>query len=321
MEEISEEEPPGRTPFFSARKIGSVLHLDGIFFKFEGMNITGTQKDRISRMHVRRAADLGYNTVSVATCGNYGASLSYYARTSGLRSVVMVPRDYTNARNDEILSYGAEILNVQGKYEDAVETLHDSASDNAWYDASPGSEHSSVDLEGYGAIAREIVNQLGHAPEYLAVPVGNGTTLAGIYRGFRKMHSSGITDRIPRVIAASTSNGNPVVTSWKRRKKKIMTLDPESLSESAVNEPLISYRAYDGQLALDAIYESRGFAVPVTDDEMLHCSGMIERYERLSVLPASCSAMVAASKVLRKSEPKAECVVVLTGRGRLWTTQ
>lgn len=322
MDLISEEdEPPGRTPFFGARNLGRVLHLDKIFFKFEGMNLTGTQKDRISSIHVKNAANLGFQTVSVATCGNFGASISYFAQAAGLKSVIMVPENYANSRNDEMLSYGSEILRTPGKYEDSVEFLHDIAADNSWYDASPGSEHSGLDMKGYGEISREIVSQLGHAPEYIAVPVGNGTTLGGIYLGFRSLYERGLADRIPKFIASSTANGNPIVDSWRKRKKHVIVLDPTELRESTVNEPLISYKSFDGQIALDAIYASKGFAVPVTDEEMIHCSRMIEKYENISVLPASCSAMVAASKILRRHSSNSECVVVLTGRGRLWTTQ
>ncbi len=321
MEQISEEEPPGKSPFLSARAIGKVLHLDSLFFKFEGMNVTGTQKDRISKMHVMNAISNGYDTISVATCGNYGASISYFARNAGINSVVLMPRDYSHSRGSEILSYGAKIMGMPGKYEDSVQFLHDNADANAWYDASPGARNSLLDLAGYTAISEEIVSQLGHAPEYVAVPVGNGTTLAGIHLGFRRMYTKGLIDRMPRLIASSTADGNPIVTSWKRRRKYVMTLDPLNLTESPVNEPLISYRSFDGQIALDSIYESRGFAVSVTDAEMVRFSRMIERYENLSVLPASSSAMVAAARILERRGKNSECVVVLTGRGGIWTTQ
>ncbi len=322
MEQISlEEEPPGRTPLLCAVGINAALGLKKVFFKFEGSNVTGTQKDRISRIHVRNAVRSGYGTVSVATCGNYGASIAHSASREGIRSVVMIPQGYSNSRNGEIANYGGEIVSLPGKYEDSVQFMHDNAEGFSWYDASPGSVNSHLELSGYAEISAEIVMQLGHAPEFIAVPVGNGTTLAGIHMGFKKLHSMGRIDRIPRLIASSTSNGNPIVTSWMKGSGRIRTLKPESIFETPVNESLVAYRSFDGQLALDSIRESRGFAIPVSDQEMLRFAGLMERYEKLSVLPASSSALAAASRVLGQIGPGSECVVVITGRGQNWTTR
>lgn len=315
MEQTSqEEEPPDKTPFFGGERISEILDLKNIFFKFEGANITGTQKDRISRLHVRNAMGHGYDTVSVATCGNYGASISYYARRSGLRSVVMIPQEYSHARNEDIRLFGGEIVGMSGKYEDSVDFMHDNADSFSWYDASPGSRYSNLEIAGYSEISEEIVSQLGHAPEFLAVPVGNGTTLSGIHAGFRELYSRGVTDRLPRLIASSTSGGNPIVSSWRKGVRKITDLKRKSLVETPVNESLVAYRSFDGQLALDAINESGGFAIPVSDMEMLRYSALMEQYENLSVLPASSSALAAAVRVLDRIGRDSECVVVLTGR-------
>lgn len=315
MEQISQEdEPPDKTPLLGARKISEVLDLQNIFFKFEGTSVTGTQKDRISKLHVRKAIERGYKTVSVATCGNYGASISYYAAKSGLRSMVMMPQDYSHARYHEIKQYGGEIIQMPGKYEDSVVFMHDNAEGFAWYDASPGTENTSMEFSGYGEIAGEIVSQLGHSPEFLAVPVGNGTTLSGMYEGFRELYSSGIADRIPRFIASSTAGGNPIVSSWKKRLRKIVELDPDRIVESTLNESLVAFKSFNGQTALDAIYASHGYAVSVTDAEMLRFSSIIEEHEGISVLPASSSALAAAYRVLGRAGRDRECVVVLTGR-------
>lgn len=322
MEEIKEEEePPGGTPFFKAAKLGDMLQINNLFFKFEGASATGTQKDRISLLHVLRAKELGYNTISLATCGNYGASISYFASKYGLRSVIATPQYYAGERNPEMLMNGSEVIQLPARYEDIVEYMRDMSVRENWYDASPGSSNSDLDVLGYEGIAFEIVNSLGHVPDYVAVPVGNGTTLAGIFSGFEKLYHTGRIDKLPGMIASSTSNGNPIVAAWKRRRKVIRDLSPETIRETPINEPLISYRSFDGQKALNAIYRSNGYAAYVGDEEMIRFSRYIEKYEDISVLPASSSALAAAAKVLKGEKRKSEIVVVLTGRNALWITR
>ncbi len=312
---LEEEKPPGLTPLFRAVNIEKALKLRNIFFKYEGASMTGTQKDRISRLHVKRAIQLGYDTISVATCGNYGASVAYFAMQMGIRAVVATPSFYTGSRNNEIYEQGATLITKDMKYEDLVEYIKYKSMDENWYDCSPGSINSWVDTLGYESIAYEIVAQMGHAPAYVACPLGNGTTLAGIYSGFKKMYRGGKINSIPRFIGSSTSLGNPIVYSWKHGYKKIQELEPSRIIETETNEPLVSFRALDGQKALNAIYESRGVAIGVNDQEMIKFSRLIGNMQSLQVLPASASALSAANKLLRNRNYNGDVAVILTGRG------
>ena len=321
MEGMDEEEPPGKTPFFRASNLERALNLKKLYIKFEGAGLTGTQKDRISKLHVLRAKEKGYDTVSLATCGNYGASVSYFASIYGMKSVIAVPGYYAGERNDEIRQNGAEVLEVDRKYEDLVEYMRDLSNDQNWYDSSPGSSNSHLDIEGYESIAHEIVSQLGHSPQYVSVPLGNGTTLAGIYSGFEKMQRRGVIRKVPSFIGSSTPNGNPIVASWKRRRKTLMELDPSTIRETKASEPLVAYRSYDGQKALNALYRSNGLATYVSDEEMYRYSSLIEKAEMLSVLPASAASLAAVDKTINRKIDNREIVVVLTGRSSIWTTQ
>ena len=321
MEEAEEDKPPGKTPFFRARNLERTLKLKNLFIKFEGAGLTGTQKDRISKLHVLKAKEMGYDTVSLATCGNYGASISYFANLYGMKSVVAIPEYYSGERNAEIRANGAEVLDVPAKYEDVVEFMREKSRDEALYDSSPGSDNSAMDIEGYEYIAYEIVSQLRRSPNYVSVPLGNGTTLAGIYSGIEKMFRRGTIAKIPSFIGSSTPNGNPIVASWKSKRKRLMELDPSAITETKASEPLVAYRSYDGQKALNALYRSNGLATYVTDDEMYKYGSLIERSEMLSVLPASAASLAAVDRLIsRKSQPK-DIVIVLTGRNRIWTVQ
>ncbi|MGC8514528.1 MAG: pyridoxal-phosphate dependent enzyme [Thermoplasmata archaeon] len=321
MEECVEDEPPNKTPFFRARKMERVLNFKRLFVKYEGGGVTGTQKDRISKYHVMRARELGYDTVSLGSCGNYGASLAYFAGEYGMNSIIGVPSSYSGDRLSEIRSYGGSLLELPMKYEEVVEYMRQKATDENWYDSNPGNSNSELDFQGYSQIASEIVSQLGRTPEFISAPVGNGTTLTGIYKGFRLLRDAGLIDSVPRLIAASTDGGNPVVRSWRKGHRKIQNLGPLDIRETSINEPLVSYVSFDGQAALDSIYESNGFAFEVPDTEMMRYSQLLMVHENVDALPASSSAVVAANRVAQMLNRKIDCVVIITGKGKNWKMQ
>ena len=308
MEIETEDKPPG-SPLIRDYDIGNYLGNGNFFLKYDGINPTGTQKDRISRRHVENAIEKGYTEISVATCGNYGASIAYYARAMGLKAVVGIPSEYSNSRHAEIAAYGAEVIEKPFKYEEMVEYIRDEASKNGWYDASPGSSNKDLDIAGYSEIAYEIYWQLGFVPDYVSVPVGNGTTIYGIYYGFLKLRRSGKSDKVPSFIASSTDGGNPVIYSFMNGFRRIVELDPDSIVETKSNEPLIAYRSYDGQRALDMLYKTSGKALYVSDEDMINMSRGFREVDHLSVLPASASSAVAASRYAGNNS----CVIVLTG--------
>ena len=177
---------------FSAKTLGLLLGVKNLYLEFEGVNPTGTQKDRAALLHVLEAKRNGYTTISVGTCGNYGVAIAYYASLMKMRSVIYVPAHYTNKRVSEMIKMGASIVQVHGSYEETVEASIKDARENNWYDANPGSEHSNISLKGYSMIAYDIYNELGFAPDVIIIPVGNGSTLAGIYQGFESLDSFGL---------------------------------------------------------------------------------------------------------------------------------
>ena len=294
------------------------LGFKRLFIKFEGQNVTGTQKDRISKFHAMRAREQGYDTLALASCGNYGVSISYFAKKYGLKSVIAVPESYSGDRVPEIRALGGQVLELPVRYEDSVDFMKERAVAENWYDSNPGGKNSELDFYGYSVIANEIIDQLGRVPEFLAVPMGNGTTVSGIYGGFRLLREAGMIDALPRIIGASTDSGNPIAWAWKKHLDKVVPLEPSSIAETHLNEPLVSYISYDGQTALDAIYESKGFAFEISDMEMLRYSSLLMSAENVSALPASCSAIVAANRVASMLNRKIDCVVVLTGKGGAW---
>lgn len=298
------------TLFSRGRNLETELGVRSIFLKFEGSNPTGTQKDRIATYCYDDAHAKGMKTITLATCGNYGASMAWACSHNGIRPAVFVPTEYHTPRLVEMERLGARVIRVPGNYEDAVAASKQAALDNGWYDANPGGDEAwEIARQGYGRIAREIVEQLGRFPDTVAVPVSNGTTLAGIYDGFRQLGGK------PRMIAASTPRGNPIIHSWKNKSKTCIDLPPEDVRETEVNEPLVNWHSFDGQRALDALYDSNGFAVYASDAAMRRLTATTRNVEGISVLTASSAALVALEKGKKKGLIEDGVhVAVLTGR-------
>lgn len=306
------------TPLYRLRAIPKILKLDGVpvYVKFEGVNPTGTHKDRAARAHVAKAAELGKDTITVGTCGNYGVAISYFARLAGLRAVIFVPRSYENSRVEEMKRYGSRIVYVDGTYEEAVSLSSRAASASDWYDANPGSSSDQVSYEGYSSIAYEIIHEMGDAPYAVSIPVGNGTTLVGIYLGFAQAYREGLTTRMPRLIAGTTSLGNQIAYSWKNGSIDPLVLSPSSIKETPVNEPLVSYMSLNAAEALRALYVTKGKVYTFTDEEMLEMSLLLKAVERIGVLPASVSSLLALKKFIEEEEVEGPIVAVITGRWR-----
>ena len=305
----------GDTRLLRARNLEREHGIRQLFLKFEGGNPTGTQKDRIAFAQVRDALRRGFEAVAVATCGNYGAALAFAARLAGMRCVLHIPEQYHTRRLDEMVGSGAEIRSVTGDYEAAVDASKEAAETEELYDANPGGANTILQLVAYGEIASEIYDELRDAPAAVAVSVSNGTTLAGIHRGFATLYRRGKTSRIPRIIAGSSHGKNPIVHSFLRGYDECRDLDPSTVRETEVNEPLINWHSFDGDWALQAVRTSGGFAADASDKEMLRQARVLREQEGLSVLPASTAGLsVLLQHHAQNPFPGDRYVAVLTGR-------
>lgn len=307
----------GESLFTRARNLEEHLGVRRLFLKFEGSNPSGTQKDRIALAHYLDAHEKGFKIITVATCGNFGASLAWACSANGIRPVVFVPEAYHTRRIDEMERVGARVVRVPGDYESAVAASREAARDNGWYDANPGAHNWHISSVAYGGIAREIVAGLGgRVPDTVACSVGNGTTLAGIYAGFRALRDEGAIDRLPSMIAASTPRGNPIIASFKKGLQQVVDLRPDEVRETEVNEPLTNWHSFDGERALAALRESGGAAVYASDAEMKRLQGLVLEVEGINALTASCAALAGLTKtVAARGSPVGLHVAVLTGRG------
>jgi threonine synthase len=313
-EDIFESEV-GDTTLARARNIEREVGLRQIYLKFEGGNPTGTQKDRIAFSQAIDALRRGFDTITMASCGNYGVAAALAASFAGLRCRIYIPATYHTRRVTEMQELGAEIVRVDGDYEGAVAVSAAAARAEDLYDANPGGINSLLQLKAYGEIAYEIYDELRDAPRAVAVPVSNGTTLAGIYRGFLSLHRRGKTSRMPHIVAGSSFKKNPIVQAFINKTPACADLDPQKIRETDINEPLINWHSSDGDDALAAIRETDGWAADASDKAMRSYSRLIREKEGLQVLPASTAGVIALLERHREEAlPGDRYVVVLTGR-------
>ncbi len=305
----------GDTLLVRARNIEREIKLRQVYLKFEGGNPSGTQKDRIAFAQVHDALRREYETIILATCGNYGSAVSFAASLAGIKCRIYIPENYRTRREDEIRSFGAEIIRAGRYYEESVLISSQEAVERDYYNANPGGVNISLQMQAYSQIAEEIFDELRDAPYAVAVPVSNGTTLAGIYRGFINLYRRGKTSRIPRIIAGSTSKKNPIVASFLHKLPHCEDLNPNKLRESRINEPLINWHSIDGDTALQAVYSSKGWAGDASDKMMKQYARLIKEKEGISTLPASTAGLIALSKHLANEDlPGDRYVAIFTGR-------
>jgi threonine synthase len=314
FEDIQDSEI-GDTTLSRARNIEREVGLRQIYLKFEGGNPTGTQKDRIAFAQVMDAVRRGFDAITVATCGNYGSAMAFASSLAGLRCIIHLPEAYHTKRIQEMTDSGAEIVRVPGDYERTIEVSRERAERDEIYDANPGGDSTPIQLKAYGEIAYEIYDELRDAPYAVSVPVSNGTTIAGIYRGFLSLYRRGKTSRIPRMVAGSSYHKNPIVHAYLKNEPHCEDLQPDKIRETVVNEPLINWHSIDGDYALEAIRMTGGWAAYASDKAMLHFSKLIREQEGLSVLPASTAGLIAfLERHRRETLPGDRYVAILTGR-------
>lgn len=305
----------GDTTMTRARNIEREFGLRHIYLKFEGSTPTGTQKDRIAFAQVMDALRRGYETVTVATCGNYGAAIALAASLGGLRCAIYIPESYHTNRIKEMIQNKAEIIRVPGDYENAVAISQQMADNHDYYDANAGGHNTMIQLRAYGQIAYEIYDELRDAPAVVALPVSNGTTLAGIHKGFQSLYRRGKTSRVPKIVAGSAFGKNPIIQAYIKNKPTCDDLLPAKIHETPINEPLINWRSIDGDYALEAIRGTGGWASYASDKTMLTHAKIIREKEGLNVLPASTAGLIALLDRHKKEIlPSDRYVVVLTGR-------
>jgi len=245
----------GNTPLIPAPRLGAALGGATVYLKFEGLNPTGSFKDRGMTMAMTAAAASGARAVVCASTGNTAASAAAYAARAGLRCLVVIPAGQVAAgKLAGALAYGAQVVQVQGSFDDALSLVRQLA-DNA-----PVALVNSVNpfrLEGQKTGAFEVVDVLGRAPDWLALPVGNAGNITAYWKGFKEYQAAGRANSLPRLLGVQAEGAAPLVLGH-------AVARPETVATA-----IRIGRPARGEEAITAAEESGGRIIAVDDEAIL----------------------------------------------------
>lgn len=295
----------GFTPLVRARRLGETIGLDNLYLKVEGQNPTGSFKDRGMVLAVAKAAEAGARAIVCASTGNTSASAAAYGAAAGMDVIVVLPKgQIAVGKLLQALVAGARVVAIDGNFDQALSIVRALAEQ----DDHPVTLVNSVNpfrLDGQKTAAFEICDDLGRAPDILAIPVGNAGNISAYWAGFRDYAAAGIAATTPRMWGFQAAGAAPLVVGHRIER-------PETVATAIrIGDPASSAKAID---ARDA---SGGRISAVTDDEILVAYRALARLEGIFCEPASAASVAGVLKAAAAGEvdPAQTVVCVLTGHG------
>jgi len=292
----------GNTPLIPVPSIAEQIGRQvQVFVKYDGLNPTGSFKDRGMTMAISKAKEAGAQAVICASTGNTSAAAAAYARRGGMRAFVLIPDGYVAlGKLAQALLYGAEVLAIQGNFDRALEIVREMANN---YPVTLVNSVNPYRLEGQKTAAFEVVDVLGNAPDWLCIPVGNAGNISAYWMGFNQYHQEGRCDRLPRMMGFQAAGSAPLVAG-------APVEHPETLATAIrIGNPA------NWEKAVAVKEASQGEFNPVTDEEILHAYRLLASQEGIFCEPASAASVAGLLKVKDQVPTGATVVCVLTGNG------
>ena len=292
----------GNTPLIPVSYISQQIGRGvKVLVKYDGLNPTGSFKDRGMTMAISKAAEEGAKAVICASTGNTSAAAAAYARRAKMRAFVIIPDGYVAlGKLAQALLYGAEVIAIEGNFDDALTVVREMAEH---YPVTLVNSVNPYRLEGQKTAAFEVVDVLGKAPDWLCIPVGNAGNISAYWMGFCQYHSIGKCDRLPKMMGFQAAGAAPFISGQP-------VPHPETLATAIrIGHPANWDKAWGAQKA------SLGEFNAVTDEEILAAYRMLASEEGIFCEPASAASVAGLLKVKDRVPSEATVVCVLTGNG------
>ena len=304
----------GFTPLVRADRLAAELGLGELWIKDDTANPTGSFKDRVVSVALTKARQLGFKVAACASTGNLANSVAAHAARAGMESVVLIPHDLERAKVTMTTIYGGTVIAVEGTYDDVNRLCAELTSER------PGWAFVNVNVrtyyaEGSKTLAFEIAEQLGwEAPDHVVVPIGSGSQLTKVAKGFWELGTVGLLDEVPhvRISGAQAEGCSPVATAFAQGTDAIRPVKPKTIAKSlAIGNPA------DGWYALQAMRESGGSCASVTDDEVVEAIGLLARTEGIFAETAGGVTIAVLAKLVASGavRPDERVVALVTGHG------
>ena len=297
----------GNTPLIPARNLSRKLGFNGeIYFKFEGMNPTGSFKDRGMTMAVSKAVEEGSKAVICASTGNTSASAAAYAARAGIKCVVLIPEGkIALGKLSQAVMHGAEVLEIDGNFDEALNLVKELSSK---YPLTLVNSINPFRIEGQKTAAFEICETLGQAPDYQFMPVGNAGNITAYWKGYKEYCELYPKQYVlPKMMGFQAAGSAPIVKGHPIEK-------PETIATAIRIGNPASWKT--AEAARD---ESKGMIDMVTDEEILEAYRMVASTEGVFCEPASASSLAGLIKCLKqgyfKNALPVKAVCILTGHG------
>ncbi len=254
----------GFTPLLRAQNLGEALGLRRLYIKNDCANPTWSFKDRVVTVAATKALEFGFDTMACASTGNLANAVAAHAARGGLKALVFVPADLEQGKIVGSAIYGPTLVAVKGSYDDANRLCSELVEKYSW--AFVNINIRPYYAEGSKTLAYEVLEQLGwRAPDHCIVPMASGSLLTKVWRGLKEMAWLGLVDWAHTRMSGAQARGcSPIVEAWERQSFNIRPVRPNTIAKSlAIGNPA------DGYYALKVLADSGGFAVAVSDDEVV----------------------------------------------------
>jgi threonine synthase len=281
----------GGTPLYHLKRLGEEMGIPHLYAKHEGMNPSGSFKDRGMTVGVSMALQLGKKSVACASTGNTSASLAVYAAKAGIPSIVLLPAGKVAVgKVAQALMHGAKVISIRGNFDRALEMVHDLCLTHGLYLLNSINPYR---LEGQKTIGFEAIDQLGQVPDRIVLPVGNAGNISAVYKGLLELQELDFIDRLPMMTGIQATGSSPIVRAIRENLPEVVPeLNPETIATAIrIGAPV------NGEKALVAIRKTGGLAESVTDAEILQMQRDLARKEGIGVEPASAASVAGIRKL------------------------
>ena len=299
----------GCSPLYKVDRLAEKLGIKELYVKDDGINPSASLKDRASAMAVMKAAEAGNNIIACSSTGNAASSLAGNAAAAGFKTYIFVPERAPKGKVAQLMIFGANVISVQGNYEDTFRLSAEAIDRFGWYN-----RNAAINpylMEGKKTVALEIAEQLDFKiPDYIAISVGDGCTIGGLWKGLKDLYETGFIDRLPRIISVQSTGCYPI-------NRAVMENKPlEPMEENTIADSIAVGVPRNPDKAMNAIRESKGICVNVTDEEILEAMKLLGSYGIFGE-PAGVTGTAGLKKAVEERLiPKDSTVVsVVTGNG------
>ena len=299
------------TPLLPAQRLAASLGLEALWVKDESRLPTGSFKARGLAMAVSKAKELGLTKLAIPSAGNAATALASYAAQAGMEAHIFMPQDVPPFNRNTCQLAGADVTLIDGLITDAGKIVAERKETEGWFDVSTLKEPYRV--EGKKTMGLEIAEQFNwELPDVIVYPTGGGTGIVGMWKVFQELEAIGwIDEKRPRMIAVQAAGCAPVVKAWRDGAAQAEPWTNAQTTAAGLRVP----QAVGDFLILDAIYQSSGAAIAVTDDEIWEAMATLATHEGILACPEGAATVAGLSKLAKAGEIQPENRVVLFNTG------